>query len=131
MASINARRPATALTVNRPQRLLGFGSQNTQIDSGLPPADVRITKGALSKEDIETYGLPPNFTRMTDTRRASFAARHGDISVELDALPVDVLRRRVISDVESRIDFAALAALRLVEEEERERLRRAVVGGAP
>jgi hypothetical protein len=93
-------------------------------------AHVKIIKGALNRDDIDTYSLPPNFTKVTDTRRGKFVARHGDISVELDALPVDVLRHRIITDVETRLDLDALASLRRVEEVERERLRQLVAGTA-
>jgi hypothetical protein len=85
---------------------------------------VSITKAALTRDDIDRYSLPPDMTKATDTRSARFVARHGDISVELDALPVDVLRQRIIDQVESRIDLDALAACRSVEDDEREQLRR-------
>ncbi len=55
-----------------------------------------IEKVALTLEDIERYHLPPDFAKTTDSRAAAFVARYGTrSSVELDALPVDVLRERV------------------------------------
>ena len=71
-------------------------------------------------EDIERYSLPPNFTKLTDTRRASFVARFGDLSVELDALPPDVLRSRIIEAVEQHLDMEALRKVRGREERDRE-----------
>lgn len=79
-----------------------------------------IVKCALTLDDIKRYHLPPDPTKTTDTRRARFVEQHGDISVELDALPVNVLRARIVSEVESRLDLDALARLRHIEEAERE-----------
>ena len=86
----------------------------------------RIVKCALTLEDIEHYGLPPNFTKQTDTRTAGFVEKYGDISVELDALPVDVLRERIRTEVESYVDMDALTETKDVETRERERLEVAV-----
>ncbi len=87
-----------------------------------------IVKCALIADDIERFGLPPDFTKPTDTRRAAFVARHGDVAVELDALPIDALRERIVQHVEARLDLGALAAIRDIETAERERLMEAVEG---
>jgi hypothetical protein len=84
--------------------------------------DVEIIKCALNPDDIARYRLPPAFAKKSDSRAAKFIARHGDVSVELDALPIDVLRERIIAEVEGRLDLAALAQVRVQEETERERL---------
>jgi hypothetical protein len=84
---------------------------------------VEIIKCALTMEDIAQHQLPPDFTKTTDTRRAAFVAKYGDVAVELDALPVDVLVTRLISEVEARMDLDALAAVHEAEEEDRSRLR--------
>ncbi len=68
-----------------------------------------LTICAILREDIDDYDLPPDFTKATDTRSAAFVAEHGDIAVELDALPIEVLRERIRDSVESRIDLDALA----------------------
>jgi hypothetical protein len=81
-----------------------------------------ISKVALTREDIERYNLPPDFTKRADSRRAAFVAKHGDISVELDALPIEVLRARIVDEVEARIDLDALADVQTTERRERERL---------
>jgi len=83
-----------------------------------------IIKCALTREDIERFNLPPDHTKSTDRRAAGFIATHGDISVELDALPVDALRDRLIEAVEDHMDRQALAATRAVEAREKERLAR-------
>lgn len=81
-----------------------------------------VIKCALTPEDIDTYNLPPDFTKATDTRAAAFVERYGDVAVELDALPVAVLRDRIEQEIESRMDADALAETRRQEREDRERL---------
>ena len=81
-----------------------------------------IVKCALTRDDIDRYCLPPMFTKQSDSRAAAFIEKHGDISVELDALPTEVLRARLVAEVESRMDMAALAACRELEETERREL---------
>lgn len=80
-----------------------------------------ITICAILREDIDQYDLPPDFTKPTDSRQRAFVAEHGDISVELDALPIKVLRERIRDSVESRMDLDALAATQ--EQEERDQAR--------
>jgi hypothetical protein len=89
-------------------------------------AEPEIRKCALTPDDVERYQLPPDFTKKTDSRSAKFVAKHGDISVELDALPVDVLRARIIEEVEERLDLEALANTHRTEERDRQRLLRAL-----
>jgi hypothetical protein len=81
-----------------------------------------VHKCALTATDVQQYNLPPDFTKTTDTRRAAFIAKFGDVAVELDALPMDVLRARLIEEVKARLDIAALDVVRAIEHEERERL---------
>jgi hypothetical protein len=89
-------------------------------------AEPEIVKCALTMEEVEIYDLPPDFTKAMDTRRAAFVARYGDLSVELDALPLDVLRERIVEEVESRMDMVALAEVKRSEAEDRNRLVRAL-----
>jgi hypothetical protein len=81
-----------------------------------------IVKCALTREDIDRYHLPPDFAKKTDTRAAKFIAEHGDVCVELDALPADVLRARLVSEVEARMDLPALGRGQKQEAAERRRL---------
>jgi hypothetical protein len=64
-----------------------------------------IVKCALTLEDIKLYDLPPDFTKSTDTRQAKFVEKYGDMAVELDALPIHVLRSKIISELEARNDL--------------------------
>ena len=87
-----------------------------------------VVKCALTRDDIAQYELPPDFAKKTDTRTARFIAANGDISVELDALPMDALRGRLIQEVEARMDLSALATVKALEETERTRLESLLIG---
>ena len=81
-----------------------------------------VSKCALTPDDVTRYDLPSDFTKHTDTRRASFVARYGDVAVELDALLVDVLRQRLVEEVEARIDMDVLFKTQQTEKRELNRL---------
>lgn len=81
-----------------------------------------IVKCALTPEDVERYNLPPDCTKKTDSRRAKFIAKYGDRCVELDALPLTVLRERITTEVEARMDLGALQEVRRQEKSECQRL---------
>lgn len=79
----------------------------------------KIVKCALTFDDVTRYSLPPDFAKKTDTRAKDFIARYGDIAVELDALPGNVLRERLKEEVEARLDLSALNAVKELERDER------------
>ena len=87
-----------------------------------------MTICAILREDIERYDLPPDFTKASDTRRAAFVEKHGDIAVELDALPLDVLQERIRQNVESRLDLDALERTREQERRDREKIEELLAG---
>lgn len=82
-------------------------------------SEPEVIKVSLTLEDIRRYNLPPDFAKTTDTRRNAFVAKNGDVSVELDALPADVLRARLTQEIEAYIDMAALDSVRKQEARER------------
>ncbi len=65
---------------------------------------------ALEKEDIFRYNLPhdPDAIKKKDKRTKKHVAEYGELAVELDALPVDVLEQKVVSAIESVIDMERL-----------------------
>jgi hypothetical protein len=85
-------------------------------------AEPEIIKCALVFEDIERHQLPPDFTKATDTRSAAFVKKFGDVAVELDALPIDVLQARLEEAVSARMDLDALARTHDQEDQDRARL---------
>jgi hypothetical protein len=58
-----------------------------------------LIKSALTFDEVRRYDPPTDFTKATDTRRAAFVAHWGDLSVELDALRLDVLRNRIATEI--------------------------------
>ena len=78
--------------------------QRAQQASGRDFQKVRL---AIHPADITNFNLPPQRIKTTDSRAAGFKQRFGAraATVELDALPVDELRRRVRSAIEALIDF--------------------------
>ena len=74
-----------------------------------------LIKCAITRDDIEEHNLPSDFAKRSDTRSTKFIQEHGDVSVELDALPIQVLQDRIRSEVEQHLD---MDALRLVQKQE-------------
>jgi hypothetical protein len=74
--------------------------------------DFQIQRVAIHKDDIAQFNLPPLRIRKkedgsyADSRAKKFVKRHGKDCVELDALPVTELRRRIREEVEKRLDLA-------------------------
>ncbi|NVM57742.1 MAG: hypothetical protein HWN51_06455, partial [Desulfobacterales bacterium] len=97
---------------------------------GILGCEPAVIKCALTHDDIVRYDLPPDFAKKSDTRTAAFVAKHGDISVELDALPPDVLRDRLEDEVSSRMDLTALERTVKLEKKDRARLVKLLKGKA-
>lgn len=88
----------------------------------------KISKVAINRKDIDEYHLPPVPTKDTDTRQRAHVEKYGDVAVELDALPLPVLRDRIKNAVEDRLDMEAFREVRADEQNDNERLA-AILGG--
>jgi len=86
-----------------------------------------VIKVALGKEDVTRYNLPPNLTKSTDARQTAFVAKHGDISVELDALQAPILQQMIRDAVEQYMDLEELKRVKQLEVEERHKIVHALV----
>lgn len=84
-----------------------------------PPEVERV---AVTRHQVDFFGLPTRPTKQTDARAQAFIDQHGTGSVELDALPPDALRGLVRARVEEHMDSRRLEVLKLAEREEREGL---------
>lgn len=95
--------------------------------------DVTVHRMALNPDQVASFRLPTRPGKWTDSRQAGFAARFGDASVELDALPPDVLVRLVQLAITSAItDVEAWERVRDIEALEAKTLASiAVVGWVP
>jgi hypothetical protein len=83
-----------------------------------------IPKVALTPEDAR--GLPGDVTKADDSRAAAFVARYGNKAVELDALPVGELRRRIRTEVEALVNMEALSENDSIERRQRRELREGI-----
>jgi hypothetical protein len=62
---------------------------------------------AIHPEDIRAFRLPPLKVKSTDSRAPAFQRKYGSRCVELDALPVVELRKRIRAAIEQHIDWSA------------------------
>lgn len=83
----------------------------------------RVDIIALTEEQVEEYDLPPAPAKRTDARAEGFVERHGDVSVELDALRPDVLQELVKDGIRNWWDDDVAEALAETEAGEIERLQ--------
>jgi hypothetical protein len=90
-----------------------------------PDAEIVFERLAVTPEQISTWNLPTRPTKATDTRAKGF----GHISVELDAIEPDRLRRLVQEAIEQHLPADQFAVLKAAEQSERELLTRLVNGG--
>jgi len=105
---------AQAITATgKPARVFYFGDHDASgqsISAGLERdlaghgAAVAVERVALNPDQVTAYRLPTRPGKQSDSRHAAFAARFGDASVELDALPPDVLTALVEHSILSAID---------------------------
>lgn len=93
-------------------------------------ADVHVERVAVTAEQIRRYNLPTRPTKRSRRKSPTYyEAAHGDVSVELDAMPPDVLRDQVRRCIESHMDDWRLNQMRMVEQQEREGLAHLLAGG--
>lgn len=83
---------------------------------------LKIEKVALKKKDIIDYNLPSDFTKRTDTRSTAFIEKHGDLAVELDALPLPVLQQKIRDSIETSLDMNTWQETQHIQKREREKL---------
>ena len=84
-------------------------------------ADVfRVSRIALTMDQVEEYAPPPNPAKITDSRAEGYIQRWGDSSWELDALEPRVLNDLINDSAGNLIDHDLLQAK--LDREEQERL---------
>lgn len=82
-----------------------------------------IERVALTPEQVTEFDLPPQVGKANDARAAAFVARHGRlIQVELDALPLSVLRDLYLSAFARFFDVAKFGQAVAAESANRRKL---------
>ncbi len=71
---------------------------------------VDVQRIALSLEQVRRFRLPPNPTKVADSRSPLYIARHGLKSWELDALKPDYIKRIIEAKIQEYIDPKLWAA---------------------
>jgi hypothetical protein len=85
----------------------------------VPDVDFTLQRLAVTSEQIEEFGLPTRPTKGSDVRTRRFEGE----SVEVDAIPPQVLRTLCEEAIEAHVDRSRLKRLKIVEKEERRVLK--------
>lgn len=86
--------------------------------------EVDVKRVAVTPKQIEAFSLPTRPTKLPSGRSLTrYERSHGDVSVELDAIPPETLRGLVREGIEQHMEAWRLAQLKMAEEQERESLR--------
>jgi hypothetical protein len=88
-------------------------------------AEVHFERVALTEEQVRRWRLPTRPTKLSDTRAKRFDS---DVSVELEAVPPNVLRDLVREVIERHMPRKRLLALKREERRERDQITRMVRG---
>ena len=88
--------------------------------------DVVFKRVALLKEDIFGHSLPhnPKAIKKKDTRCAKHLAEHGELAVELDALPPAVLEEKIRDAIQTELDMDAFHVEQTRAEQEMDKSNR-------
>lgn len=82
-------------------------------------AETEVKRIALTYDQIQHYGPPPNPAKITDSRCKAYIEKYGSESWELDALKPTVIHDLITEHVENLTDFDLLAGRRAKLEEEK------------
>lgn len=88
-------------------------------------ANLEVEKIALTMTQVQQYKPPPNPTKITDSRAASYIAKYGNSSWEVDALPPNVLAQLIRSAFITVIDKVKMDAVKEKEQQDRKALEKA------
>ncbi len=119
------------MEIGKPATIFYFGDHDAsgqQISDNLEAelrhhgANVTVKRQALRPSHIRLWGLPTRPSKASDSRHAAFVAQHGDASVELDALPPNVLTDLVRRSIWDMIDDDAWERAEEAEALERQTL---------
>jgi hypothetical protein len=84
---------------------------------------VHFHRLALTAEQVKAWNLPTRPAKEGDKEAKAFTDKHGNISVELDAIPPDDLRNLVDEAVSRHMPRRQLEILKAIEDDERDLIR--------
>jgi hypothetical protein len=87
---------------------------------------VDVRKIALTISQVQAYSLPPNPTKVTDSRAADYIKKFGHECWEVDALPPNVLSKLIRDELKQVVDMKRMKAVIAREEEDKTALKEAV-----
>jgi len=122
MVLVKTRKPAAILYFGDHDASGQRISDNLEAELRHHGADVVVQRIALNPDQVSQWSLPTRPGKQTDSRQAGFTERFGDASVELDALPPDVLTDLVEQAIFAYIEPDRWHRARTVESLERETL---------
>tara|TARA_Y100000310_G_scaffold211439_1_gene212161 strand:- start:175 stop:1104 length:930 start_codon:yes stop_codon:yes gene_type:complete len=85
--------------------------------------DFEVRRIALTEDQVNTYGPPPNPAKVTDTRAADYIAKYGTESWELDALEPAVMADLINAEVDAELDQDAWDEALLAERDNKDLLK--------
>lgn len=103
-----------------PSGLLIWNDIQRKIERYTALAEVRFQRVAVTEEQIRQYDLP---TRPTKREGNSHAKNFFGDSVEIDAIPADILQELARDVIERHVDQRQFEITRIAEESEREALK--------
>lgn len=134
---LNEYRSRLRRNSNRQPVLLYFGdfdpsgvemltAMETTLKDELGVASVVFKRIGLLREDIYTYRLPhsPDALKKSDSRAKKHIAEYGEIAVELDALPPNVLLGKIKEAIEAELFIDAFRLEQRIEAGEFDKLNR-------
>jgi len=86
-------------------------------------AGVNLVRLGLNQNQIQDFDLPPDPTKITDSRAQAYIRIYGDTSWELDALPSREINRLIVSSIEGVLDMTKFKAALEAETKSRNELR--------
>jgi hypothetical protein len=84
---------------------------------------IDVKKLALTMDQVQEHGPPPNPTKLTDSRAKEFVQKFGHDSWEVDALPPDELESIIVAELENRMDMALVDEIKEREKRDKGRLK--------
>lgn len=105
-----------------------FESQDYTVEEMLESA-LRIVPIGLTMNQIRQYSLPPNPTKITDTRAAGYIEKYGKTCWEVDALDPTTLTALVEQHIEEWIDYDKYEMMLAKEKEDKLKLQKIIKKG--